>query len=144
MQNLITEVWAGLGGTPDDVERLTVTGPDRTLTSTFPVVSAGAAAVGASLLAATTGSGVPVTLDTRGLAVALRSERYVRRDGRPVGTPFDPLSTFLRTADGWLRLHANYPWHRAAPSAFPTPRWCSAVTSRRPSRGRDGGRASWT
>ena len=33
---------------------------------------------------------------------------------RTVGSPFDPLSAFHRTADGWLRLHANYPWHRAA------------------------------
>jgi hypothetical protein len=67
--------------------------------------------VGASLLAASTG---PVTLDTRQLAIALRSERYLLRDGQSPGSPFDPLSTFHRTADGWLRLHANYPWHRAA------------------------------
>jgi hypothetical protein len=26
--------------------------------------------------------------------------------------PFAPLSRFWRTADGWLRLHANYPWHK--------------------------------
>src|SRR5690606_3554525 len=70
--------------------------------------------VGASLLAATAGTGVPVALDTEALAVALRSERHVRLGGREVGNPFDPLSAFHRTADGWLRLHANYPWHRAA------------------------------
>ena len=27
---------------------------------------------------------------------------------------FAPLSRFWRTADGWLRLHGNYPHHRAA------------------------------
>jgi hypothetical protein len=84
------------------------------LRSTFPVTAAGAATVGASLLAATQGTDVPVTVHTGALAVALRSERYVRLDGRTVGSPFDPLSAFHRTADGWLRLHANYPWHRAA------------------------------
>ncbi|NMH96018.1 hypothetical protein HF526_01555 [Pseudonocardia sp. K10HN5] len=85
-----------------------------TLRSRFRVTGVGVAAVGASLLAATTAGRDPVGLDTRQLAVALRSERYLRRDGARAGDPFDPLSAFHRTADGWLRLHANYPWHRAA------------------------------
>ncbi len=111
MTSPLPAVWAALGGASEDIDRLTVTGPDRALTSTFDVTGAGVAAVGASLLAATAR---PVALDTRGLAVALRSERYLLRDGRSAGAPFDPLSAFHRTADGWLRLHANYPWHRAA------------------------------
>jgi hypothetical protein len=112
--DLLPPLWATLGGAPEELDRLHVTGPRATLTSTFPVTGVGAAAVGACLLAATLGTGVRVGLDTRELAVALRSERYVRRDGRTLGAPFDPLSAFHRTADGWLRLHANYPWHRAA------------------------------
>jgi crotonobetainyl-CoA:carnitine CoA-transferase CaiB-like acyl-CoA transferase len=107
-------VWEALGGDPAELSRLVVTGPADVLASRLAVTAAGAAAVGASLLAATAGRGVPVSLDTRRLAVALRSERHLRRDGTPPGDPFDPLSTFHRTADGWLRLHANYPWHRAA------------------------------
>ncbi|WP_219414544.1 CoA transferase [Pseudonocardia nigra] len=114
MIDLLGAVWAALAGPPAELDRLRVTGPAVTLSSAFPVTAVGAATVGASLLAATLGTGAPVGVDTRGLAVALRSERYVRRDGRPVGQPFDPLSAFHRTADGWLRLHANYPWHRAA------------------------------
>jgi hypothetical protein len=112
--DLLPAVWASLGGSADELARFRVTGPPAVLRSTFPVTAAGTAAVGASLLAATQGTGVPVAVDTGALAVALRSERYVRLDGRPVGSPFDPLSAFHRTADGWLRLHANYPWHRAA------------------------------
>ncbi|WP_433294471.1 CoA transferase [Pseudonocardia sp. CA-142604] len=114
MTDLLPPLWATLRGAPEELHRLHVTGPPTTLTSTFPVTGAGVAAVGASLLAATLGTGRRVSLDTRELAVALRSERYVRRDGRTLGNPFDPLSAFHRTADGWLRLHANYPWHRAA------------------------------
>lgn len=114
MPDLLTDVWAALGGDQAELGRLTVTGPPSTLRSMFPVTEAGAAAVGASLLAATVDSGAAVGVDTRGLAVALRSERYLRRDGQPAGSPFDPLSAFHRTADGWVRLHANYPWHRAA------------------------------
>jgi crotonobetainyl-CoA:carnitine CoA-transferase CaiB-like acyl-CoA transferase len=112
--DLLPAVWADLGGPPAELARWTLTGPPVTLRSRFPVTQAGAAAVGAALLAATLGSDRPVALDTRQLAVAVRSERYLRRDGEPAGNPWDPLSAFHRTADGWLRLHANYPWHRAA------------------------------
>jgi len=111
---VLDSLWAALGGDHRELARLEVTGPRTTLTSTFAVTEAATAAVGASLLAATLGSGARVAVDTRQLAVAVRSERYVRRDGRSGGNPFDPLSAFHRTADGWLRLHANYAWHREA------------------------------
>jgi crotonobetainyl-CoA:carnitine CoA-transferase CaiB-like acyl-CoA transferase len=111
---VLDSVWAALGGDASELARLEVTGPRTTLASTFAVTDAATAAVGASLLAATLDTGVSVTVDTRQLAVAMRSERYVRRDGRSGGSPFDPLSAFHRTSDGWLRLHANYAWHREA------------------------------
>ncbi len=111
---MLASVWAALGGDPDELARLEVTGPATTLASTFPVTDVGVAAVGSSLLAATLGSRARVAVDTRQLAVALRSERYVRRDGQPGGSPFDPLSAFHQTSDGWIRLHANYDWHRKA------------------------------
>ncbi len=114
MTDLLPAVWDLLGGAADELQRYTVTGPPTTLRSTFPVTDVGAAAVGACLLAATLRTGARVGVDTRALAVALRSERYLLRDGRAVGSPFDALSAFHRTSDGWLRLHANYPWHRAA------------------------------
>ncbi len=106
-------VWAALGGDPAELDRLRITGPAETLPSRHAVTTAGAAAVGASLLAATSGA---VEVDTRGLAVALSSERYLRIDGRSPGSGFASLSAFHRTADGWIRLHGNYPWHRDAAS----------------------------
>ncbi|GEL23948.1 CoA transferase [Pseudonocardia sulfidoxydans NBRC 16205] len=116
---LTRQVWDLLGGAAGELERLTITGPPTTLTSRFPVTDVSAAVVGAALLAATAGDGTggagpEVGIDTRQLGVAMRSERYLRRDGASPGDPFDPLSAYHRTADGWLRLHANYPWHRAA------------------------------
>lgn len=111
---MLDSVWAALGGDPAEPARLDVTGPATTLASTFPVTDVGIAAVGASLLAATTSSGARVGLDTRQLAVALRSERYARLDGQLGGSPFDLLSAFHRTSDGWIRLHTNYAWHREA------------------------------
>jgi hypothetical protein len=38
----------------------------------------------------------------------------MRRGGEPAGPGFAPLSRFWRAADGWVRTHGNYPWHRAA------------------------------
>lgn len=108
------QVWSLLGGAPDELHRLTITGPVPTLRSRLPATEVAVAVIGTALLAATEHARVPVGLDTRQVAVAVRSERYLRRDGAGTGDPFDPLSTFHRTADGWLRLHANYPWHRAA------------------------------
>ncbi|MDN5860101.1 MAG: CoA transferase [Pseudonocardia sp.] len=103
--------WAALGGDPAELDRLRITGPAETLPSRHAVTAAGAAAVGASLLAATS---APVAIDTRGLAVALGSEHHLRIDGRSPGRLFAPLSAYHRTADGWIRLHGNYPWHRDA------------------------------
>lgn len=108
---VLADVWTALGGDPAELGRLRIVGPAETLPATHAVTTAGAAAVGASLLAATT---APVTLDARGLAVALASERYLRIDGRSPGSAFAPLSAFHRTADGWIRRHGNYHWHRDA------------------------------
>lgn len=41
------------------------------------------------------------------------SQRLLRIDGRAT-EPFAPLSGFFPTADGWVRLHGNYPHHAAA------------------------------
>jgi crotonobetainyl-CoA:carnitine CoA-transferase CaiB-like acyl-CoA transferase len=73
-------------------------------------------AVAAQLVTARLLTGEPTTvrLDAAHVALAVRSERFLRLEGRPVALGFAPLSRFWRTADGWLRLHGNYPHHRAA------------------------------
>ena len=53
----------------------------------------------------------PVTVREAAVATAFTSERHLLVDGRP-GATFAPLSGFWRTADGWVRTHANYPHHR--------------------------------
>ncbi|MEU6357407.1 CoA transferase [Streptomyces sp. NPDC047072] len=53
-----------------------------------------------------------VRVDDGAVAAAFSSERQLLINGRaPVS--FAPLSRFWRTADGWVRTHANYPHHRA-------------------------------
>ncbi|MEU6380590.1 CoA transferase [Streptomyces sp. NPDC046909] len=52
-----------------------------------------------------------VRVDDGAIATAFVSERHLLINGRaPVN--FAPLSRFWRTADGWVRTHANYPHHR--------------------------------
>ncbi|MFF1695558.1 CoA transferase [Streptomyces sp. NPDC058257] len=53
-----------------------------------------------------------VRVNEAAVATAFVSERHLRIDGR-APTSFAPLSGFWRTADGWVRTHANYPHHRA-------------------------------
>lgn len=53
-----------------------------------------------------------VRVDDGAVATAFHSERHLRVEGRAPET-FAPLSRFWRTADGWVRTHANYPHHRA-------------------------------
>jgi crotonobetainyl-CoA:carnitine CoA-transferase CaiB-like acyl-CoA transferase len=52
-----------------------------------------------------------VRVDDGAVATAFVSERHLLIDGRAPVT-FAPLSRFWRTADGWVRTHANYPHHR--------------------------------
>lgn len=69
----------------------------------------------AASLAGDRGGAAPTArIDRSHVAAAVRSERYFRRSGRPAGPGFAPLSKFWPTADGWIRTHANYPWHKAA------------------------------
>jgi crotonobetainyl-CoA:carnitine CoA-transferase CaiB-like acyl-CoA transferase len=97
-----------------------ITGPGGQLASNLPVEQTAAACValalmaGASLHRPRVRPGVDLTIDRAQLAAAVRSERYFRRGDSPAGAGFAPLSRFWPTADGWIRTHANYPWHRAA------------------------------
>lgn len=126
MTSMLGEAWTALDGDVDAVATLTVTGGIGMDGMSAPLagpLASGAlavATVGAALLAAAelaearTGTRPAVTLDAAHVALAFTSERHVRLDGAPAGDPLDPLSAFLPTADGWIRLHGNYPHHRAA------------------------------
>lgn len=53
------------------------------------------------------------TLDTSAVAASFGSFNHLLIDGAH-RAGFAPLSGFHRTADGWIRLHANYPHHEQA------------------------------
>src|SRR5690349_2520953 len=112
---MLEEVWRALRGDEALVGRLEVAGPGRHLPARLDVDGLAVAAAGSALLAAAELTGAKrVSLDARHLAVAFASERHVAAEHEELLPGFAPLSRFARTADGWIRTHANYPHHRAA------------------------------
>ena len=71
------------------------------------------AASAARLLSGVRGRPVELTADPLATVHAFTSQTSLRVDGR-VPTGFAPLSGYFRAADGWVRLHGNYPHHRDA------------------------------
>ncbi|NGO47067.1 CoA transferase [Streptomyces ureilyticus] len=115
----IEYLWSALGGDPALVSRVSTVVRDGALDARLPVRELARSCVGACALAAAelgarrTGREVPaVRVDDGAVATAFVSERHLLVDGRAPVT-FAPLSRFWRTADGWVRTHANYPHHRA-------------------------------
>lgn len=116
----LASVWSALGGDPALLSRVSAVERPGVLHARLPVRERARACVGACALAAaelaalrTGGGGVPaVRVDDGAVATAFVSERHLLVDGRAPEN-FAPLSRFWRTADGWVRTHANYPHHRA-------------------------------
>ncbi|MFF1548415.1 CoA transferase [Streptomyces sp. NPDC058291] len=116
----ITFAWSALGGDPALLARVSAVAREDALRARLPVRELARACVGACALAAAElgarRAGLPdapaVLVDDGAVATAFASERRLLVDG---GAPvlFAPLSRFWRTADGWVRTHANYPHHRA-------------------------------
>ncbi|MFF0163947.1 CoA transferase [Streptomyces sp. NPDC005263] len=115
----IKSAWTAVGGDPAHLSRVSTVERAGALQGRLPVRELARACVGACALAAAelgarrAGlSALPrVRVDDGAVATAFVSERHLLVDGRaPVA--FAPLSRFWRTADGWVRTHANYPHHR--------------------------------
>lgn len=111
--------WRAIGGDADLTTEVSYQGAGEVLPAVLPVRELARATVGACSLAAAElkasreGGALPrVRVDEAAVATAFVSERHLSVDGRRP-TPFAALSGFWRTADGWVRTHANYPHHRA-------------------------------
>ncbi|CAM5519251.1 Formyl-CoA:oxalate CoA-transferase [Streptomyces alboniger] len=111
--------WSAVGGDPAHLSRMSTVEREGSLQGRLSVRELARACVGTCALAAAElgarRAGLPavprVRVDDGAVATAFVSERHLLVDGRaPVS--FAPLSRFWRTADGWVRTHANYPHHR--------------------------------
>ncbi|MFM2421264.1 MAG: hypothetical protein RL385_5987, partial [Pseudomonadota bacterium] len=90
--------------------------PSPFAVSAFAAASAAAATLGVAALHAARSGGPPPAVDIDHLhaATAFCSERRLRGDGFSVPVAWDPLAGDYLCKDGFIRLHTNYPWHRAA------------------------------
>lgn len=116
-RRLLVEAISFLGCSPD---ALVVTGTPVGLPSRLPIGDAAVGCVAAALTAANglqrqrCGRSLEIQLDAAHVAAAVQSEMHVQLNGGRFSTGFAPLSRFWRAADGWVRTHANYPWHQEA------------------------------
>jgi crotonobetainyl-CoA:carnitine CoA-transferase CaiB-like acyl-CoA transferase len=113
------ELWHIAEQDPEALNQLTMTGDERQLPSVYLVGAVASASVAASALAAAecfrqrTGQAQQVELDARRVAIAFRSERYLRIDAGSAPELRDPLMGFYETRDGrWIQLHTNFKHHR--------------------------------
>jgi crotonobetainyl-CoA:carnitine CoA-transferase CaiB-like acyl-CoA transferase len=116
---MLRDAWTALGGEPAaaeavEIERRDIL-PSRLAVGDLACATVAAALLAAAELAEARGQSRPaVSLDARHVATAFVSERHCRVGGAPFAAGFHALSAFMPAADGWVRLHGNYPHHRAA------------------------------
>lgn len=122
---LLHQLWRDLRGDPADLRTVRVGGTTG-LVSPLPVEALAVAAATVHRLAAVGPSGAALeagaappgdgqlAVDARHVAADFASEALLRLDGVPAAGGFAPLSRFFPTADSWVRVHANYPHHRAS------------------------------
>jgi len=118
---ILREFWSLAGGDPQALERVSLTGADPVLPSSFRVGTAAQVSIAAAGLAAAelwklrTGRAQRVSVDMRAAALEFRSERYLRVAGREPPPMWDPIAGVYRTGDGrFVRLHTNFAHHRRA------------------------------
>lgn len=118
-RDALTHVWQLLDADPAALSRVTLTGSEPGLPSSFRVGCLAQSAIAASALAASEVDRVrnrrdqAVSVDMRHALTEFRSERHYTLAGKPPGPTWDPIAGLYRTGDGrWVRLHTNFPHHR--------------------------------
>jgi crotonobetainyl-CoA:carnitine CoA-transferase CaiB-like acyl-CoA transferase len=121
VRNALQEILslAGLRETPG--APVVFSGADPVFPTPYLVGSAGAAALGAVGVAVSrlwflkTNRFQKASVDLRSAAVAMRSARYLKIDGKQPTEIWDPLSGYYPVKDGrWVSIHSNFPNHRDA------------------------------
>ncbi|HVV10019.1 CoA transferase [Amycolatopsis sp.] len=117
---MLGELWRSLTGEELRPGAAVIEGAESVLPGPFRVAAAASASIAAATLAAgelLRLKGIEpgtVAVDTRLAAAAFRSERYLRVDGKAPSGVWGGLSGDYRSADGWVKLHCNYPKHNEA------------------------------
>jgi crotonobetainyl-CoA:carnitine CoA-transferase CaiB-like acyl-CoA transferase len=121
----LTKIWLEHGHEPAALDQLDLTGHEPVLPSPFAVGTALQTAVAASALAAAeiwrarSGRRQRVGVDMRAAAAAARGEWYLNVDGKPAREGWDKIAGTYECGDGrFVRLHTNFPHHRAGTLAL--------------------------
>src|SRR3954447_1478968 len=120
-REILTELWTTAGGDLSALDRVTLSGEEPQLPSSFRVAAAAQTSIAAAAMAAAnswqlrSGQAQDIAVDMRHAVVECRSERYLRVDGKPPGPAWDAIAGVYQTGDGrFVRLHTNFPHHRDA------------------------------
>src|SRR6478752_4371277 len=120
-REILSDVWASVGGEVAALEAVKLTGEEPQLPSSFRVAAAAQTSVAAAGLAAAeiwklrSGQSQGIAVDMRHAVVECRSERYLRVDGKPPGPAWDAIAGVYKTRDRrFVRLHTNFRHHRDA------------------------------
>ncbi len=103
-----------------ELGQVQVTGQEPVMPSPFRIGTAAAATIGVATAAMATLKGQPgqASVDMRHAAVAFRSERLFRVGPDPIEL-WAPISGDYPSADGRVRIHANFDHHRDAALTAP-------------------------
>src|SRR3954468_3561545 len=120
-REILTELWTSVGGEASALDRVTLTGEEPQLPSSFRVAAAAQTSIAAAAMAAAniwqlrSGQVQDIAVDMRHAVVECRSERYLRVDGKPPGPAWDAIAGVYKTGDHrFVRLHTNFAHHRDA------------------------------
>ncbi len=112
-------LWSQVGGDPEALRRVSLTGTDPLLPTDFRIGSAATALIAAGGLAAAelwqlqTGRPQTVSVEMRAAVAAFLSERLLRIDGNPPPDVRGGIFGFYRTRDDrWVQIHGAMPHHR--------------------------------
>jgi crotonobetainyl-CoA:carnitine CoA-transferase CaiB-like acyl-CoA transferase len=118
---ILRTIWTAAGGDAAALDRLTLTGEEPQLPSSFRVGAAAQVSIAAAGLAAAeiwklrSGESQDVSVDMRHAAAECRSERYLRVDDQPPPPAWDAIAGVYKTGDNrFVRCHTNFPHHRDA------------------------------
>ncbi|AUH50469.1 carnitine dehydratase [Chromobacterium sp. ATCC 53434] len=119
VRDAVRQLWLHCGLSPEWLDRLSLSGDEPALPSSFALGRAAQACIAASGLAAASfrqlrgGDAQTVDVDMGHAAAEFRSELYLRVDGEAPADPWDKIAGVYRCGDGrWLRIHTNFPHHR--------------------------------
>jgi crotonobetainyl-CoA:carnitine CoA-transferase CaiB-like acyl-CoA transferase len=120
-REILADLWTSAAGDASALDRVTLTGDEPQLPSSFRIAAAAQVSIAAAAMAAAniwqlrSGQSQDVAVAMRHAVVECRSERYLRVDGKPPGPAWDAIAGIYTTGDRrFVRLHTNFRHHRDA------------------------------